>query len=318
MGITSQKIPVSFWTINPQTENEHSNEVANQAFTEFDVHSIEEIIVGQSHSLDAYALEDTPEYITGALVRSRNTGLPLAYARRKKEFGPLPLSTDQGLGRVNCFVFEKRRRILLIEGSSKSSATAFEWCTYFRTMMLKKSGRLPALLPSIVRRLDARHIFDSFTRYTELRVRLARLRDVSMFQNEADRKMLTASFKAADASGSDEVNCVFKVPNRPPARRQTDLAVKPSLNRGFVRRLVDACEALGPGEVIRLEVAGEEPDVERIRPLDLLADRVKDTIAAVPFTDKELPNPTVVRHRCELIKELFGRHAQVLQSVGGV
>lgn len=58
------------------------------------MHGTEEITIGQSHSLDAYALENTPDYITGALVRSRNTGLPLAYARRKKEFGPLPLSSD--------------------------------------------------------------------------------------------------------------------------------------------------------------------------------------------------------------------------------
>ncbi|MGI4760553.1 MAG: hypothetical protein ACRYF0_07605 [Janthinobacterium lividum] len=317
MGLAPRKIAVSFWTVNPQSENQLSIEAITKAFAAFDVHDVEAITQGASHSLDAYAIENSPEYITGALVRTRHTGLPLTYTRHNKEFGQLPLATGQGLGRVSCFVYEKRRGILLLEGGSKSSTTAYEWCEYFRTMLLKQVSPLPVILPSIVRRLDARHIFDSFTRYTQLRLRLARLRDVSMFKNEADRQTLDASFRAADASGSDEVVCDFKVPNRPPSKRQTDLGSKPSLERGFVRRLVDACEALGPGEVIRLEVTGEEPDVERLRPLDLLADRVKDSISAVPFTDTELPSSTAVRHRCELIKELFSRHAVVLQSVGG-
>ncbi len=317
MGLQPRKIAVSFWTINPQFDNEYSTERITAAFAAFNVQDLEALTQGASHSLDAYAIEVTPEYITGALVRTRHTGLPLTYTRQKKEFGQIPLTSEQGLGRVSCFVFERRRRILLLEGSTKSSTTAVEWCIYFRAIMLKQVAPLPAILPSIVQRRDARSVFNTFTRYTQLRLRLARLRDVSMFKNEADRKVLSASFLAADLSGSDEVVCDFKVPNKSPIKRTTDLAAKPSLERGFVRRLVDACEALAPGEVTRLEVIGEEPDIERLRPLDLLADRVKDSISAVPFTDTELPSSTAVRHRCDLIKQLFSQHAAVLQSVGG-
>lgn len=319
MGLKPRKIAISFWRINPDTDNDYSAQLLEEGFAALDCGKLDSIIKGSTHALDCYSVTDSGDYITGALVSNQHADLPLTYTQQKKEFGLVPLVEGQGLGRVNCFVFEKRRRILLLESPGEGYSTARDWCLYFRAMLLKeKEGRLPAIHPAIIERPDARAVFNRFIRVTRLRFRIARLRDVSMFKDEAVREAITASFRAATDSGSDEVICEFIVPNRPPKKRETDLGPNPTLERTFVDKIVGAFSALGPGEITQLSVTGEEEDIEKLTPLNLLSSRVTDFISAVPFTDKDLPSSTAVRHRCEMIKELFEKHTEAIQSVGGL
>lgn len=319
MGVRPRKISVNFWRINPDTINGHWEKILMDGFDALDCSTLSDTNKGESYSLDSYGVEAKGDYITGALVHSQHAGLPVTYKRGNKQFGQVPLQPDQGLGRVSCFVYDRRRRLLLLESPGEGSSTARDWCLYFRTMIIhQQGGRFTIIHPAIVERLDAHSVFNRLERVTQLKIHIARLRDVSMFRDQATREALISSFKIADESGSDEVICTFKVPAKRPTKRETDLPYKPSLKNRFVKRVVKAMEALDPREITKLEVVGQEEDMERMTTLNLLANRVVDSISAVPFTDKELPSLAAVRHRCELIQELFDKHALVLQSVAGV
>jgi hypothetical protein len=318
MGVTPRKISVNFWRVNPDTDNEYSSKLLDEAIAAVDCSTFTSLLKGENYSLDAFSVEDKGGYIQGALVHNQLTNLPPTYAADSKQFGLLPLTPGQGLSKTSCFVFEKRRRILLLESPGEGSTTARDWCLYLRTMILQqREGRMPNIHPAVIENLDARAIFKRLTRITQLRVHIARLRDVSMFRDEATRKAITSSFKVATDSGSDEIICTFKVPSRPPRKRQTDLGVSPSLERTFVNRFVSAMDELDPRELSLLQVVGQEDDLERLTSLNLLANRVVDSISAVPFTDSTLPSSVAVRHRCQLIQEFFEKHAAVIQSVGG-
>ncbi|MBC6610702.1 hypothetical protein H8B15_07195 [Hymenobacter sp. BT507] len=318
MGIRPRKISVNFWRINTDSNNEHSEKILNDAIATVDCSKFKSFLKGESYSLDAYAVEDRGDYIQGALVHNQMANLPPTYATDSKQFGLLPLTPGQGLSKTSCFVFEKRRRILLLESPGEGSTTARDWCLYLRTMLLEqRNGRFPHIHPAVIENLDARAVFKRLTRITQLRVHIARLRDVSMFRDEATRQAITSSFKVATESGSDEIICTFKVPSRPPKKRQTDLGINPSLQRSFVDKFVSAMDELDPRELSLLQVVGQEEDLERLTQLNLLANRVTDSISAVPFTDSTLPSSVAVRHRCQLILELFEKHAAVIQSVGG-
>ena len=318
MGVRPRKISVNFWRVNPDTDNEHYEKVLDEAIAAIDCTQFKSLAKGASYSLDAYAVEDKGGYIQGALVHNQLTNLPPTYAATSKEFGLLPLTPGQGLSKTSCFVFEKKRRILLLESPGEGSTTARDWCLYLRTMLLEQqSGRFPSIHPAVIENLDARAIFKRLTRITQLRVHIARLRDISMFRDEATQQAITSSFKVATESGSDEIICTFKVPSRPPRKRQTNLGVNPSLERGFIDKFVSVMDELDPRELSLLQVVGQEEDMERLTSLNLLANRVVDSILAVPFTDSTLPSSVAVRHRCQLIIELFEKHADVIQSVGG-
>lgn len=321
MGLRPRKITVSFWRVNPTSDNELVTEMLAKAFDALECTSLDSIGKGATHALDCYAVEEKDGYLSGALVSNQHANLPLAYTQKRKQFGRVPLSEGEGLSRVSCFVFEKRRRLLILESTGEGGATARDWCSYFHAMLHKfKKGakdRIPIMSASVIPQLDSRAIFNKFNRFTRIKVRIARLRDVTMFQDEAAKKATTSFLPIADQSGSDEVVCEFKVPSRPDKRARKYLGTKPSLNKPFVEKVIDACNVFGPGEIKTLEVSGEEEDIERTTVLDMLTSRLSDTIFAVPFTDRELPNHVAVRHRCELIKEMFDKHESVLQSAGG-
>jgi hypothetical protein len=318
MGITPRQINVNFWRINPESINAYTEDITTKAFEGLDCTNFAEMIRSASHSLDAYAVEDKQGYITGALVRTQHADLPVAYTQKVRQFGKVPLNPGQGLSRVSCFVYEKRRRILLIESPGEGSSTANDWCLYFRTKALQdKGGSLPIIHAAIIESLDSDILFRKLTRITQLKVHIAHLRDVSMFRDAATSKAITTAMLNAKASGSDEITCEFKVPYRRPKKRVTDLSAKPGLKRSFVEKIVRAARGLDPYEITKLEVVGESEDLERQTPLNLLANRVTDKVLVVPFSDDQLPSEAAVRHHCDQIKQLFDKHALVLQSIGG-
>lgn len=224
--------------------------------------------IGLKTSDKVFKIKDSPEYrngcFIGAIYNIQMYNIPPSFNVVTNAVGGLILDNDDGLGIPTCFLIDPYANILVIESGTGVSHTAL--CNY-----LSYSLGLPSIEAALLLNPSQIEQFYKMKTVFSFEVKVANINSASYLDTNSmsTRQIL----HAADGTNTDSLTYKIEID---PSNRSSGK----SLNNGFLINAVQGLLTYGETkkDVQTIKIKGTVDDEESITVLDLINDRLNDTI----------------------------------------
>jgi len=272
LRITEKDVKIGYFHILPEYELEGAADKIDKAFTNLDTDELAPLNKGED-LIDIFYVEDVnDDCICGALVNCQMNGAPFSYDPSKRKLNQVSLDPNVGLAHPACFLFDKKRRVLIIE-STKSGPSPKDWCLLFASSLA-----IPSIIASPIMLANTEEVFTKMEYVTRFSYRITNLRNPSLFTELTDKVSVDQAIELARNSNSETVICTLSVPLARKNKRGRRNGQQ-SLKKGFIRSWFDKFTAMShnaSGNIERMEAHGLTDDNEFVL-LDLIRNRLMDT-----------------------------------------
>ncbi len=309
---TSEKdVKIGYFYILPEYELEGAAEKIVKAFTNLDTDELAPLRKGED-IIDIFYVEDVnDDCICGALVNCQMNGSPFSYDPSIRKLNQVFLDPNVGLAHPACFLFDKKRRVLIIE-STKSGPSPKDWCLLFASSLA-----IPSIIASPIMLANTEEVFAKMEYVTRFSYRITNLRHPSLFTELKDKVSVDQAIELAKNSNSETVVCTLSVPLARKNKRGRRSGQQ-SLNKNFLRSWFERFDLMShnaSGDIERMEAYGLTDDNEFII-LDLIRNRLIDTFKVENSSrDPSFVSELLIRQHCAHIQASYDKKLVHLEGL---